>query len=138
MKSPINKSCLALEAVVHNLSETGKSAGHPLPPFHDSKLTRLLQPMFTGQHNVVCICTVDMEAAAQDEIPTLDTLNFASRIKRIPTSPKTCDVSEDRSLLVRYTNEIVFLSLKLEKLERELQQENRSDLAKIKSVLEQR
>jgi hypothetical protein len=72
------------------------SAGHPLPPYHDSKLTRLLQPIFTGHHNVVSICTVDMESAIQDEIPTLDTFNFASRIKRIPISPKTCEVN-DRS-----------------------------------------
>ncbi|KAI8090384.1 P-loop containing nucleoside triphosphate hydrolase protein [Thamnidium elegans] len=137
LKNPINKSCLALEAIVHNLSETGKSAGHPLPPYHDSKLTRLLQPSFMGQHNVVCICTVDMESAVQDEIPTLETLNFATRIRRIPAAPKICDISEDKSLLVRYTNEISFLSLKLEKLERD-NQENRHDLVKIKSVLEQR
>ncbi|KAG2195845.1 hypothetical protein INT47_012386 [Mucor saturninus] len=123
LKSPINKSCMALEAIVHNLSETGKTAGHPLPPYHDSKLTRLLQPSFMGQHNVVCICTVDMDSASQDEIPTFETLNFASRIKRIPTSPKVCEISEDRSLL-------------LEKLETE--KEKRNDLAKIKSVLEQR
>lgn len=89
-----------------------------------------------GQHNVVCICTVDMESASQDEIPTFETLNFASRIKRIPTAAKICEISEDRSLLARYTNEITFLSLKLEKLETE--KENRSDLAKIKSVLKQR
>lgn len=68
------------------------SAGHPLPPYHDSKLTRLLQPTFMGMHQVVSICTVDMESASQDEIPTLDTLNFALRIKRIPVSPKTCEV----------------------------------------------
>lgn len=90
-----------------------------------------------GQHDVVCICTVDMDSAIQDEIPTLETLNFASRIKRIPTSPKVCEVSEDRSLLVRYTNEISFLSLKLEKLERG-EKEKRGNLSRIKSVLEQR
>lgn len=90
-----------------------------------------------GQANVVCLCTIDLESASQDEIPTLETLNFASRIRRIPVSPKIGDISEDKSLLVRYTNEISFLSLKLEKLERE-NQEKRHDLAKIKSVLEQR
>lgn len=90
-----------------------------------------------GHHDVVCICTVDMDSAIQDEIPTLETLNFASRIKRIPTSPKVCEVSEDRSLLVRYTNEISFLSLKLEKLERG-EKEKRGNLSRIKSVLEQR
>lgn len=78
-----------------------------------------------------------MESASQDEIPTLDTLNFASRIKKIPTSPKTFEISEDKSLLVRYSNEISFLTLKLERLERD-QQEARDDLAKIKSVLKQR
>lgn len=45
-----------------------------------------------GQHNVVSICTVDMESASQDEIPTLDILNFAYRIQRIPVSPKQCEV----------------------------------------------
>jgi hypothetical protein len=78
------------------------SAGHPLPPYHDSKLTRLLQPIFTGQHNVVSICTVDMESATQDEIPTLDTFNFASRIKRIPISPKTCEVNITRNETIVY------------------------------------
>ncbi|CAO0792663.1 unnamed protein product [Mucor circinelloides] len=137
MKSPINKSCLALEAVVYNLSEAGKSAGHPLPPYHDSKLTRLLQPTFMGQHHVVSICTVDMESASQDEIPTLDILSFASRIRRIPVSPKTCEVSDERSLLVKYLNNITFLTLKLEKLEKD-QAESSTDLSGIRSVLEQR
>lgn len=113
------------------------SAGHPLPPYHDSKLTRLLQPSFMGQHNVVCICTVDMESASQDEIPTMDTLNFASRIKRISTSPKTCEIAEDKSLLAKYSNEISLLTLKIQKLEKD-QQEDRDDLTKIKSVLQQR
>jgi hypothetical protein len=45
-----------------------------------------------GQHNVVSICTVDMESASQDEIPTLDILSFAHRIQRIPVSPKQCEV----------------------------------------------
>ncbi|CAO3610004.1 unnamed protein product [Mucor fragilis] len=137
LKSPINKSCLAFEAVVYNLSEAGKSAGHPLPPYHDSKLTRLLQPTFTGQHHIVSICTVDMESAVQDEIPTLDILSFASRIKRIPVSPKTCEVSDERSLLIKYLNNIAFLTLKLEKLDRE-QAESSTDLSGIRSVLEQR
>ncbi|KAL7322506.1 Kinesin-like protein kip2 [Mucor circinelloides] len=137
MKSPINKSCLALEAVVYNLSEAGKSAGHPLPPYHDSKLTRLLQPTFMGQHHVVSICTVDMESASQDEIPTLDILSFASRIRRIPVSPKTCEVSDERSLLVKYLNNITFLTLKLEKLDKD-QAESSTDLSGIRSVLEQR
>lgn len=113
------------------------SAGHPLPPYHDSKLTRLLQPIFMGQHNVVCICTLDMESASQDEIPTMDTLNFASRIKRIPTSPKTCEIAEDKSTLAKYSNEITLLTLKIQKLEKD-QQETRDDLSKIKSVLQQR
>ncbi|KAK4510161.1 uncharacterized protein ATC70_006333 [Mucor velutinosus] len=137
LKSPINKSCLAFEAVVYNLSEAGKSAGHPLPPYHDSKLTRLLQPTFMGQHHVVSICTVDMESASQDEIPTLDILSFASRIKRIPVSPKTCEISDERSLLIKYVNNIAFLTLKLEKLDRD-QAESSTDLSSIRSVLQQR
>ncbi|OAD01726.1 hypothetical protein MUCCIDRAFT_82124 [Mucor lusitanicus CBS 277.49] len=138
MKSPINKSCLAFEAVVYNLSEAGKSAGHPLPPYHDSKLTRLLQPTFMGQHHVVSICTVDMESASQDEIPTLDILSFASRIKRIPVSPKTCEVSDERSLLIKYMNNIAFLTLKLEKLDRDQAESSTTDFSSIRSVLEQR
>lgn len=90
-----------------------------------------------GQNNVVCICTVDMESASQDEIPAMDTLNFASRIKKIPTSPKICDIAEDKSLLARYSNEISLLALKIQRIERD-QQETRDDLAKIKSVLQQR
>ncbi|GAN03005.1 hypothetical protein MAM1_0032d02455 [Mucor ambiguus] len=137
LKSPINKSCLAFEAVVYNLSEAGKSAGHPLPPYHDSKLTRLLQPAFMGQHHVVSICTVDMESASQDEIPTLDILSFASRIKRIPVSPKPCEVSDERSLLIKYSNNFAFLTLKLEKLDRD-QAESSTDLSSIRSVIKQR
>ncbi|KAI8091322.1 kinesin motor domain-containing protein [Gilbertella persicaria] len=131
LKNPIHKSCLALEAIVHNLSETGKSAGHPLPPYHDSKLTRLLQPMFMGQHHVVSVCTVNMKAAKQDDIPTLDTLLFATRIKRIPISPKLTEISEDKSLLVKYTNEINLLLSKLEKLDKQKQ-------SGIQSILEKR
>ncbi|CEP11919.1 hypothetical protein [Parasitella parasitica] len=137
LKNPINKSCLAFEAVVYNLSEAGKSSRHPLPPYHDSKLTRLLQPSFMGHHQVVSICTIDMESAVQDEIPTLDILNFASRIKRIPVDPKTCEVSDDRSLLIKYLNKASLLTLKLDKLERE-QAESSRDFSSIKFVLEQR
>ncbi|OBZ83395.1 Kinesin-related protein 11 [Choanephora cucurbitarum] len=137
LKNPINKSCLALEAVVHNLSETGKSIGHPSPPYHDSKLTRLLQPSFTGQHHVVSICTVDMKAAIEDEMPTLDTFNFAARIRRIPISPKVNEISEDKSLLVKYVNDISLLNSKLERLEKE-QHEAHKDLSRIKSILERR
>ncbi|KAI8372434.1 P-loop containing nucleoside triphosphate hydrolase protein [Blakeslea trispora] len=137
LKNPINKSCLALEAVVHNLSETGKSVGHPSPPFHDSKLTRLLQPSLTGQHLVVSICTVNMKAAMEDEMPTLDTLNFAARIRRIPVSPKISEISEDSSLLVKYTNDISLFNAKLERLEKERHGTHR-DLSSIKSILEKK
>jgi hypothetical protein len=41
---------------------------------------------------MVSICTVDMELAHQDEFPTLETLNFATRIKKIPLAPKTMEV----------------------------------------------
>lgn len=74
------------------------SAGHPLPPYHDSKLTRLLQPTFQGQHYLVNICTVDLVSASQDEMPTLDTFNFAARIRKISVSPKLCDVSNAANL----------------------------------------
>ncbi|KAI8644095.1 P-loop containing nucleoside triphosphate hydrolase protein [Parasitella parasitica] len=137
LKSPINKSCLAFEAVVYNLSEAGKSARHPLPPYHDSKLTRLLQPTFMGHHQVVSVCTIDMESAVQDEIPTLDILSFASRIKRIPVDPKICEISDDRSLLIKYLNKVSLIALKLEKLDRD-QTESSTDLSSIKSALEQK
>ncbi|KAI8992266.1 P-loop containing nucleoside triphosphate hydrolase protein [Pilobolus umbonatus] len=134
-KNSINKSCLALEAIVHNLSEVGKSAGHPSPPYHDSKLTRLLQPMFLGHSNALCICTVDMEAAARDEIPTLDTFNFANRIRRIPVSPKVTELNEDRSSLMKLRKYITLLNSKWDRL---MMEQNETDMSELKNALGQK
>lgn len=134
-KNALNKSCFALESIVHNLSEAGKSPGHPSPPYHDSKLTRLLQPMFTGHHNGLSICTVDMEASSRDEIPTLDTFNFAARIRKIGVSPKLTELSEEKSTLVKIKKNLVLLHSKLEKMN---EQSENGNIGELRNVIGQK
>jgi centromeric protein E len=50
-------------------------------PYRYSKLTRLLQPSLSGNARMRALCTVSPASSAADE--TLNTLRFATRIKRV-------------------------------------------------------
>ncbi|OAG33524.1 hypothetical protein NEIG_02037 [Nematocida sp. ERTm5] len=76
----INKSLLALTSVISKLS---KKQAHI--PYRDAKLTRLLQPSFSGSSKTVLICAISPTPSCIDE--TISTLSLASRARNIEIKP---------------------------------------------------
>ncbi|OAD08586.1 hypothetical protein MUCCIDRAFT_119008, partial [Mucor lusitanicus CBS 277.49] len=108
--SYINKSLLTLGTVISKLTDpsTGKSPSHI--PYRDSKLTRILQTALSGLAKVAVICTISPSNLEE----SLNTLKFASRVKRITTHAKNDEVMDDKALLQKYRTEIVELKSKLQ------------------------
>jgi len=77
----INKSLLVLGNVISALSEKGKFV-----PYRDSKLTRILQDSLGGNSRTSMIACVSPAESNFDE--TLNTLNYASRARKIKNKPK--------------------------------------------------
>ncbi|KAI8080836.1 P-loop containing nucleoside triphosphate hydrolase protein [Gilbertella persicaria] len=119
--SYINKSLLTLGTVISKLTETsnGKPPAHI--PFRDSKLTRILQTALTGQAKVAVICAISPSLNSVEE--SINTLKFASRVKRITIHAKNDAVMNDKALLQKYQSEIVELKSKLQSTAEVLQQE---------------
>ncbi|RCI06179.1 hypothetical protein CU098_013689, partial [Rhizopus stolonifer] len=119
--SYINKSLLTLGTVISKLTETsnGKPPAHI--PFRDSKLTRILQTALTGQAKVAVICAISPSINSVEE--SINTLKFASRVKRITIHAKNDAVMNDKALLQKYQSEIVELKSKLQSTAEVLQQE---------------
>ncbi|GAA5810501.1 hypothetical protein MFLAVUS_003923 [Mucor flavus] len=113
--SYINKSLLTLGTVISKLTETSgnKSPGHI--PFRDSKLTRILQTALTGLAKVAVICTISPALQSIEE--SLNTLKFATRVKKISIHAKNDDVMDDKALIQKYRNEILQLKTKLKEQE---------------------
>lgn len=113
--SYINKSLLTLGTVISKLTETNgsKSPGHI--PFRDSKLTRILQTALTGLAKVAVICTISPALQSIEE--SLNTLKFATRVKKITIHAKNDDVMDDKALIQKYRNEILQLKTKLKEQE---------------------
>ncbi|KAL7315489.1 Kinesin-like protein kip2, variant 2 [Mucor circinelloides] len=122
--SYINKSLLTLGTVISKLTDpnTGKSPSHI--PYRDSKLTRILQTALSGLAKVAVICTISPSNMEE----SLNTLKFASRVKRITTHAKNDDVMDDKALLQKYRTEIVELKSKLQSTAELLQKEKESAL----------
>ncbi|KAK4522063.1 ribosomal 40S subunit protein S13 [Mucor velutinosus] len=122
--SYINKSLLTLGTVISKLTDpnTGKSPSHI--PYRDSKLTRILQTALSGLAKVAVICTISPSNMEE----SLNTLKFASRVKRITTHAKNDEVMDDKALLQKYRSEIVELKSKLQSTAELLQKEKESAL----------
>lgn len=80
----INKSLLVLGNVISALSEEGKKGN--FVPYRDSKLTRILQDSLGGNSRTSMIACVSPAESNFDE--TLNTLNYASRARKIKNKPK--------------------------------------------------
>ncbi|KAI8871071.1 kinesin-domain-containing protein, partial [Ramicandelaber brevisporus] len=103
----INKSLLTLGTVVSKLSEA--QPGHI--PYRDSKLTRILQSSLSGNARVAVICTISPSALSYEE--SINTLKFATRVKRVTTNAKVMRIEDERALLQKYRIEILELRSKL-------------------------
>ncbi len=80
----INKSLLVLGNVISALSDEGKK--NNFVPYRDSKLTRILQDSLGGNSRTSMIACVSPAESNFDE--TLNTLNYASRARKIKNQPK--------------------------------------------------
>jgi len=108
----INKSLLTLGHVVWKLAELSKGKGDGEVnnldtthiPYRDSKLTRLLQPSLSGRAQIVLICNISPIIKHLEE--SHNTLKFASRAKRIKQNAIVTEVSNDKTLLQNYREEI--------------------------------
>lgn len=94
-----------------HVSRGGGGGGHL--PYRDSKLTRLLQPSLSGDARMLALCTVSPASNAADE--TLNTLRFATRIKRVISMPQASATTYDASeaLVASLRSEVRQLRLEL-------------------------
>ena len=105
----INKSLMTLGLVIWKLSEISsnrnkRNSDHHHIPYRDSKLTRLLQPSLSGNAKICIIVNISPFAKNIDE--SYNTLKFASRAKRIQQHAVVTEVSDEKTLLQSYRNEI--------------------------------
>ncbi|XP_039297338.1 centromere-associated protein E [Nilaparvata lugens] len=105
----INMSLTTLGIVINQLSEI-QEGQNPFINFRDSKLTRLLQSSLGGNAMTVIVCAVT--PAAEDQ--TQNTINFASRAKRINNKPILNEVLSESVLIKRYLKQIAKLNQELE------------------------
>lgn len=110
----INKSLMALGQVVYKLSEMkrqGTPDGKVHIPYRDSKLTRLLQPSLSGNAQIVVICNISPQVSHLEE--SHNTLKFATRAKRIQQKAVRTEVTDEKTLLQSYRQEIADLKEQL-------------------------
>lgn len=116
----INKSLLALGAVINKLGESSKKpvkGAKPIfIPYRDSKLTRILKQSLGGNTMTSILCAVTGAGMHREE--TVSTLKFGQLCKTIKNSVKSNEVVDERSLLKQMRSKIADLELKLEEYER--------------------
>jgi centromeric protein E len=102
----INKSLMTLGQVVYKLSEVKRQGASDKVhiPYRDSKLTRLLQPSLSGNAQIVVICNISPQACHMEE--SHNTLKFAIRAKRIQQKASRTEVTDEKTLLQSYREEI--------------------------------
>jgi len=114
----INKSLMTLGHVIFKLSERAEGSNQSKVgtfyqhiPYRDSKLTRLMQTSLSGNAQICIICNISPSLRNIEE--THNTLKFASRAKRIKQVATVNEVTDDRTLLQNYREEIEFLKKQL-------------------------
>ena len=123
----INKSLMALGQVVYKLSEMERQGASEKVhiPYRDSKLTRLLQPSLSGNAQIVIICNISPQASHLEE--SHNTLKFATRAKRIKQKAVRTEVTDEKTLLQSYRQEIEDLKEQLrqaQEAQRQLEAQN--------------
>lgn len=133
----INKSLLTLGTVISKLTEASAHRSGPKPhiPFRDSKLTRILETALSGMAKVAVLCTISPSLQAVEE--SVNTLKFATRVKKIAIHAKNDEVMDDKALIQKYRVEIEQLKSKLKEQEvsNVTSTERRDHEQKIKQML---
>eukprot|EP01032_Pedospumella_encystans_P011986 gene11986-13900_t len=115
--SNINKSLLALGAVINKLGEfskkQSKGAKPQFIPYRDSKLTRILKQSLGGNTLTSMLCAVTPAPMHREE--TVSTLKFGQLCKSIKNSVKSNEAGvDDKTLMKQYRSTIADLKAKLE------------------------
>lgn len=105
----INKSLLALGAVIKKLGEVAKvkkaDKSSSFIPYRDSKLTRILKQSLGGNALTSILCTVTPAPMHREE--TVSTLKFGQLCKSIKNTVKPNDgLMDDKALLKQYKQNI--------------------------------
>jgi len=108
--SNINKSLLALGAVISKLGEShkqGRSKKGAFIPFRDSKLTRILKNSLGGNTLTSILCTITAAPMHHDE--TVSTLKFGQLCKTIKNKAKKNETIDEKTQLKQYRTQIAEL-----------------------------
>lgn len=119
----INTSLLTLGTVIGTLAENASKGKSDHVPFRNSKLTRMLQPSLSGDARISVICTLNPSPSAVSE--SLNTLGFASRVKRVSLNATKKEIVDHEALLERYRKEIDELKAKLREKDAQERKVNR-------------
>ncbi|KAF8831464.1 hypothetical protein HHX47_DHR1000530 [Lentinula edodes] len=107
----INTSLLTLGTVISKLWDNATKQKNDHIPFHDSKLTRLLQPSLSGNARISVICTISPDPSPVAE--STSTLLFAKRVKGVKLHAQKKEVIDTDALIERYRKEMDDLNLLL-------------------------
>jgi len=110
----INTSLTVLGNVIAALVEQAKGKKVHIA-YRDSKLTRLLQNSLGGNSITVFIATVSPSSECYSE--SLNTLKFATRVKKVKNKVFQNEVLDKREMVRRYEQEIADLKTQLAALE---------------------
>ncbi len=115
----INKSLLALGAVINKLGEASKKTTqiqkHAKPvfiPYRDSKLTRILKNSLGGNTLTFVLCAVTPSPMHREE--TVSTLKFGQLCKTVSNTVKKNEIVDDKVLIHQYKHIITELREQLE------------------------
>lgn len=112
----INRSLLALGAVINKLGEATKKVKGAKPvfiPYRDSKLTRILKQSLGGNTLTSMLCAVTPAPMHREE--TVSTLKFGQLCKNIKNMVKGNDgLLDDKALLKQYRTQLNELRSQLE------------------------
>ncbi|XP_076236584.1 uncharacterized protein LOC143180609 [Calliopsis andreniformis] len=108
-KDEINTSLFTLESIIVQLSKSHSDQKDI--DCHKSKLTELLHSAIAGNTLAVMICTVIPVALEE----TYHTLLFALQVRNIKTNPHYNEDTSNKSLLNRYTKQLIKLQTELQK-----------------------
>ena len=107
----INKSLLALSNVISKLSSNSSQFIN----YRDSKLTRILQPMLSGNSKTLIFCTMTQKSTSYSE--TINTLYFGTKAKNIKTTVTANEVTDERTRIMK---ENLKLKARIQELEQQM------------------
>jgi len=99
----INTSLSVLSRVIEALG-TVDQPFRILPPFRESKLTRILQPSLSGNAKLVMICCGTPSTLYAEK--TRSTLHFAARAKLVKTNARVNEILDDKTMIRRLQKEL--------------------------------